>query len=310
MAVVLASAVLALPAASFPGRNGDLLFEVVPAQTPREAFGGGPVHLVAMDVHGGGSRDLGVVAGDEVEFVEARYTPDGRRIVFLHAIDKPNSPEARYSLDLMNADGSRRRVLIRQPYLAQFAISPDGKSLAVLAIVGHSRWSIYLSSIAHPRLRLLSHTGPLGSIRWTKEHNLIVFNASSLCWTGTCRLDTTTGRAQTVSINDRSYQTAGPAVSPDGKTIAFYNPHGPAGVRIFGLDGRFHRTIRGFYPCVGPFAPDGSELALQDRCSGPGLGISLFDFRTRRTQRLQLNVPVPVGGEDHLVDWQPRHATS
>ncbi|MGZ4355566.1 MAG: hypothetical protein ACXVRK_03950 [Gaiellaceae bacterium] len=303
----MAAVVLALPvAASFPGRNGNLLFAVVPAQLTPDGLGRGPVHLWAATPLGGISHDLGVVAGNEVEFIDARYTPNGQKVVFLHAVDAPNTPTARYSLDVMNADGSDRRVLVRQPYLAQFAISPDGGTIALLAVVGHSNWAIYLTSIAHPRLGLLHRSGPLGWLQWTTAHTLLVFASVSVCRTGTCRIDTRTQKVQTVPIEARLYRHAGttPAVSPARGTIAFYSPVGPAGARVYGLDGRLRRNIKGAYHCVGPFSPDGTKIALADWCSGTTQHISAFSFKTHRVQPLDVNLPVPRGGYDRLLDWQ------
>lgn len=310
LGVPLALTVLALSlpaAASFPGRNGSLLFEVVPAQLPSQAFGGGPVHLWAVSPTGGAAHDLGVVAGNEVEFVDARYTPSGRRIVFLHEIDSPSESSARYSLDLMNAGGGDRRVLVRRPHLVHFAISPDGRSVAFIALDERSRYSLYVTSIAHPHPRLVYRSWPsAGPLQWSTSGGLLVFYDGP-CATGFCRVDPSTRKIETVPLNERIYRQAHqtPAVSPDESRIAFYSPFGPAGARVYGLNGSFRRTIAGAYLCVGPFSPDGTELALADWCGGTTQHISVFDFRTRTVRPLDLPLPVPAGGFDRLLDWQP-----
>lgn len=307
----LAAAIRALPAAaSFPGTNGRLLFEVVPAQQPPRFLAGGPVHLWAASPRSGAARDLGVVAGNADEFVDARYTPGGGQIVFLHAVAEQNVPDVPDSLDVMNADGTGRRTLVRRPHLSLFAISPDGKSVAYSAVDEKTVWSLYVTSIAHPRPRLLRRPWPPAFFQWSKDGKLLVFDAA-VCGTGTCRIDPGTGDVETLPVAARIYKPAhrAPAVSPDERRLAFYSPYGPAGARIFGMDGRFRRNVAGLYRCVGPFSPDGTQLALVDFCGGTAVHVSVFDFRSRTVKPLTLRVPVPQGGYDRLLDWQPTGST-
>lgn len=304
----LAAVVLALPAtASSPSRNGSLLFEVVPAQAAPLFLPGGPVHLWAVSPRGTGSLDLGVVAGNSDEFLSARYTPDGRQIVFMHAIREPNVPDVPDSLDVMNADGSNRRVLVRRPNLSQFAVSPDGRSVAYLAVDRKTAWSLYVTSIVHPRPRLLHRPWRPGPFTWSKDGTLLVFDGQGPCTSRFLRIDPGTGKARSLPVSARLCEGAHqpPAVSPDESRIAFYSPFGPAGARVFGMDGRFDRNIIGPYRCVGPFSPDGTQLALVDWCGGTTVHVSVFDFPSGAVKQLELRVSVPEGGFDRLLDWQP-----
>lgn len=301
-----ATAVLALPAsATFPGRNGGFLFEVVPPQLPGQGFGGGPVHLWSASPRGDTARDLGVVAGDEAQFIDAHYTPNGRQIVFMHEIDKPTNDSARYSLDVMNADGTGRRVLIRRPHMSQFAVRPDGKSVVFTAVDERANRSLYVTSIAHPRALLVSRSWPTGLFQWSKTGDMFVVDGP--CTTGFCRVNPRTQDAQSIPLDRRNFEYIHrmPAISSDETRVAFYDPTGPEGARVYGMDGGFRRNIRGPYLCVGPFSPDGTQLALADYCGGTTVHVSVYDFRRHRVVRLAPRVPVPAGGSDRLLDWQP-----
>jgi hypothetical protein len=301
------SVVVSLPAAASHTRDGSLLFEVVPAQVAPRFGAGGPVHLWAATPAGTKSRDLGVVAGNADKFADARFTPDGRRIVFLHAIDGPDKLDARDSLDVMNADGSGRRVLVRRPQISQFALSPDSLSVAYLAVDRKTVWSLYVTRIERPRPLLLHRPWPPAAFEWSKSGTMIVFGSQGRCETRLRRVDPNTGKAHPMAVSARLcqglHQT--PAVSPDESRIAFYSPLGPAGARVFAADGRFLRNIVGPYRCVGPFSPDGTQLALADSCGGTIVHLSVFDFRSRTVEPLTPHVPVPAGGYDRLLDWQP-----
>ena len=136
---------------------------------------------------------------------------------------------------------------------------------------------------------------------------MIVFGSQGRCETRLRRVDPRTGKAHALPVSARLCEGLhqAPAVSPDESRIAFYSPFGPAGARVFAADGRFLRNIAGPYRCVGPFSPDGTELALADSCGGTVVRVSVFDFLSRTVEPLTPHVPVPAGGYDRLLDWQP-----
>ena len=302
----------ALPAsASFAGRDGKILLVVFPPQGGPAYLPFGPVHFWTVDARNGAvAQDIGVAAGDYEQFRGAEFTPNGQQILYLHALRKPVDSESLMSLDLMNVDGGGRRVVVQRHGIASFAISPDGNRLAYVALTEEGNDTLYMKRLDTGRTRVIFQNSPWtgGAFQWAGDGKIYAADNSRCKTNYFCAFDPSNGSSRTINLASSRVQIYGypPAISPDGTRLAFYDPTGPAGVRVYGTDGRFRRNIIGSYQCVGPFSPNGRELLLADWCGGTNLKLSEFNFSTHETEPLDVSVPIAAGATDAVVDWQAR----
>jgi len=114
---VLVALVCAAPAsATFPGRNGRLVF----------VDGAGQIWTVVAD--GTGRTQL---TNDAAYHYSPRWSPDGTRIVFYRGVFDANGMVGSYEVWVMNADGSHAHPVLHDPehLYMEAAWSPDGRRL-------------------------------------------------------------------------------------------------------------------------------------------------------------------------------------
>lgn len=295
--------------ASFAGRNGKILLVVLPPPGDQTRLPLGPVHFWTVEARSGAvAHDIGVAAGDYEEFRGAEFTPNGRQILYLHALRKPVDVDALLSLDLMNAGGGGRRVVVQRHGIASFAISPDGKRIAYVALDEEGHQTLYMKRLDTGHTRMVFRDSPWsgGPFQWAGDGRM--YAAESIRCTARffCAFNPSTGSFKTIHLLSRRVEIYGypPAISPDGARLAFYDPTGPAGVRVYGMDGRFRRNIVGPDLCPGPFSPNGQKLLLADSCGGTNVRLSEFNFATNQIEPLDVSVPIADGATDAVVDWQ------
>ncbi len=118
--IVLGSAAVAVPAqASFPGRNGRIVFH---ANAPVCC----DIFTVRLD--GTGVRRLTHLT-PQARAVTGSWSPDGRHIVY--RVDHPGASLAAFQVWVMNSDGTGQRRLVADPFFEDFApsYSPDGSKV-------------------------------------------------------------------------------------------------------------------------------------------------------------------------------------
>jgi len=174
--------------------------------------------------------------GDERE---PAISPDGRYVAFSWSGEKGEN----YDIYMVQAGGQRPLRLTQDPAPDSFpAWSPDGRQIAfvrrkgplaeimVNSSLGGSERSLYKTRMGS-QLDLLQH--PV--LNWSPDGRWIVFSgqsADSLTWR-LWALSVETGAAHRISQPEGNVLgDSSPALSPDGKFLAFVRYHGPVAGQI------------------------------------------------------------------------------
>jgi len=234
--VAVLAAVGSAPAA-FPGRNGMIVFGSTTGEnvTPQ-------LFSIASD----GTRRRNLTRNLSSN-IDGSWSPDGRRIAFVREFWTSNPGNG---LVVMNADGSRKRVL------AQFGRtptwSPDGTLLAYVAVDTSLR-------VIHPD----------GQTEQTFKSPELSSYASGPSWApdGRRLAAATGGGALTIfdladgttrDVVDGGLGFSSPMWSPDGSTIAYATREGE--IRLVRPDGSGQRVVARGTRAV--WSPDGDRLAV------------------------------------------------
>jgi Tol biopolymer transport system component len=264
----------------------------------------------ALDVVAGGGRVRTLVRGFAGE---PAWSPDGRRLVFVH----PGS-----GIWIVNRDGSGRRLLLPLRYPAHLTWSPDGRRIAFLANGRTARTTdLGVVNANGSGFRILSAAdhdavAPNGGLAWSPDGNWIAFQAVQ-----TIRIERTTGGhirvlwrcSNTRSCVDPSWSPDGsrllfsteagmmvadnpttaagrpaPRVlvhdvgnqrwSPDGRMIAFETDNGT--IELTDANGRNRRQLTKGHNAV--WSPDGKALAFL-RWRGPRSQWAIYTIRSNGT---------------------------
>ncbi len=203
------------------------------------------------------------------------WSPDGRRIAFLHEFaDEFRGRAAR--VVTMAADGSdMQHVLTGAIGMHPPVWSPDGHRFAVTATIGDAKARIYILDADGPRLRLLHELQPLGETQsgpaWSPDGERLAFLANDGETLTINRIDidgSSPGRVTTSvlragvprpTILDNWVPT--PSWSPEGDHLLYTCARR---VCVVALDG----TLVGQSPIeletgsVGAWSPDGARIAV------------------------------------------------
>lgn len=214
-----------------------------------------------------------------------RFSPDGRRLAVL-----AERSYARWDLVVVELAGRSRTTVARGLTLGEkptqpIAWAPTGDEIAVAAGKG--------VVVADARGR---GARPLG-VRWPEHHpngppvwvgsRIFVFTA---VWTNDREIyaaDAGTGRA--VALTHNTVEDTAPALSPDGRLVAF-DRRGAVWVRPLG-GGQERRLHSGFDPA---WSPDGSALAI----AVGGRRIEIVDARTGAVRKLVATGAQPAWSPD------------
>ena len=214
---------------------------------------------------------LSLVAGlgaSEGRDFGAVFAPDGKTVAFVHA-DGGSA-----SIDLVDADGSHRRVLVPRVSSQHLAWSPDGRSLAY--DTDTSIWRVDLATATPVRLTTddPAHDVESWQPSWSPDGNTIAYSRFQTCFRCTAIWLINSDGTYPRQIYD-TFQARRPTFSPDGTRLAL----SLANDLVIDLDGNSIVAGGGAYTI---WSPHGTYVAY----TGGGLWIrNLHTGTVRRLTR-------------------------
>jgi TolB protein len=238
---------------------------------------------------------------------EPRWSPDGRRIVFVHGGCRTTacSPATRSALWVMNAGASgQRRLTSGRDVDGDPRWSPDGRWIAFTrgtsCMDDGCKLDIWLIRPDGAAARQLTRDGRSAEPTWSPDGRKIAF----------VRLNTDDSRADlyvmdadgesahNLTPNVRNAAVSDPAWSPNGHTIAFIPfGFGSDTLAFISPDGTHpkHFRARGGDEVSEPaWAPDGKSIVVESQQT-----LWVASFPPTKAKRVAFN------GDNHSPDWQP-----
>jgi Tol biopolymer transport system component len=210
---------------------------------------GAPTDIFLIDVNGARLRNL-TATPDIWEYLPS-WSPNGRELVFM-------SKMAIYVLDLET--GERRRISPESSCDTYPSWSPDGRKILFESILPGSNADIYICDVdGRNRTRLTKHPLPDQQPTFTPDGRYVVFVSRRDGPYNLFVLNLIDGRVKRLPVGDKMVATWNPAVSPDGRMIAFKGKEAsdPMGswwiyVMDFPSGGKLRRLAKGGSPCWSP----------------------------------------------------------
>jgi TolB protein len=224
--------------------------------TPRTGHG----DIYVLDIRSG--RHTRFTSGAAYEGAPS-WSPAGDRLAFVREEGMVGH------IWTTDADGRRQAQLTRGPqYDSSPAFAPDGKRIAFArddAVLG--RVDIYVMDLSGGVLRrLTSAPGNFGEPAWAADGRRIYCFRSP---DGVCAIDVASGKIRVLCAG------GAPAVSPDGRRVAYLSPPYSQGLSVMNADGSGARTIYhslNFKTRV-RWMPGGKALLFQEEPTSRGLGL-------------------------------------
>lgn len=158
------------------------------------------------------------------------------------------------------------RLLIDGGYLDHFpALSPDGKMIAYISNQGYEYALTHLKLYNTETGEVKTLVKQVGSrVSWTPDSKQLVYSKRKGRFYDLYVYDLATEKEKRISRNLRSKD---PAVSPDGKTVAFVrNKDGSTNLALVGIDGVGLRYLSNYNDGTQIFSPawspDGNQIAI------------------------------------------------
>ncbi len=231
---------------------------------------------------------LGVVGDDGIGFhwlstpiaLEARWSPDGRRIAFIAA----DNFSAESSIFVMNADGSDQLEIVPtwHGYNHLLEWSPDGRR--ILYARPSNLWSTRADGSEKRRL-----ARSVGEVGWSPDAKSIAFTHKGAVYVM---------RDDGSGVTRLASHAFSPHWTPDSKTIVFLRgTEGEAGgvYTVAAGGGKPRRLARILADYIADVAPDGHSVLLGTGAGGLAV-VSIDDGMVRQLTR-QL--------DDYGGDWSP-----
>jgi Tol biopolymer transport system component len=286
--------------ASFPGRNGEIVY----GWTGDRTYRGGPTgtSIRAVDPRSGRVRVLrdcplrrdAPVVYAECQVSEPRYSPDGLRIAFPSSRRVPGFTD-QPGLTTMASDGTGLEVHDTEKWNGALAWAPAGDRLLLVRSLGSfGPNAIFLASLEGTEL---SQVTPEATREpdWSSRGQIAFTQSAETCC-GDIYITRLGGTPRRLTYRG-GYD---PSWSPHGKKLAFVRGvRGQAQIFLLGRDGRGLRrlTYRGGYNPA--WSPDGKWIAfIRDG--------DLHVIRTNgRGRRRLVDSPFETLQDWGSIDWQP-----
>ena len=310
VAVFAASTVPAL--ATFPGRNGRIVFSWHAYSSDRETGVFSSERLIAV---GSTGRRLPLqVCPTRMKAVgschedDPTFSPDGRRLLFIRAIEEPDAFDTTLetaSLVAARPNGSAQRSLAT-PAFETGAFTPDGRRL----VYGGEDGMAIRSSRGGP-LQQLNRIGRSFSPDWSSRGEIVFarrYRSRRLRDGVGHDIFTVRPNGRRLRRLTRDGSSLLPSWSPDGRRIAFqrFPPRGGREVWVMDADGTHERRIaRGGEPT---WSPDGRMIAFGSGARyALGIGARLYVARPDGTGRRRLFTAPEPSPEFSIgrIAWRP-----
>jgi Tol biopolymer transport system component len=211
----------------------------------------------------------------------AVFAPDGKTVAFVHADGGSGS------IDLVDANGSHRRVLVPRVLSQHLAWSPDGTSLAY--DTDTSIWRVDLATATPVRLTTDDPTQDVESWQpdWSPDGTTIAYSRFQTCFRCTAIwLMNSDGTSPRQIYDDGSFQARRPTFSHDGTRLAL----SLANDLVIDLDGNSIVAGGGAYTI---WSPHGTYVAY----TGSG-GLWIRNLLTGTVRRLTRRIGAQIA-------WSP-----
>jgi Tol biopolymer transport system component len=245
-AVAAATVVAGSSGATFPGRDGRIVFTKPHAVD----YAFGHVGIYSLDLASGRSRDL---SGGTTSIAIGQLTlsPDGTRFAFLRPVVPP-AGHLEWRLWLMGVEGSDQHQLVDFDVSGSFAWSPDGTSLAFIAPTSAAAPlqyddALWVVNADGSGLRELTDV-EAGYPSWSPDGSEIAFvgrDVSRSVFGSPIGVISATGAglrwlSPCGTALDGCITTSPPAWSPDGKALVFARG---GSLVLISADGSVERTL-------------------------------------------------------------------
>jgi len=240
---------------------------------------------------------LARLTNDSLQDSEPRWSPDGKRIAYIHA-HKPGGYEP--NISIMNSDGSNRTRLITDAGDANPSWSPDGLRIAFERNTSlFPRNQLWIVNADGSAPTLVVDSLEAREITWTSQNTFLGIDGFGIVQ---FNVDGS-GTARIVSLTPGTVSNAYPQMSPDGVRIVFQWT-GPAGsepqIYVVNTDGTDLHAITNTsgaksYPI---WSSDGSKIAFTSYQDGT---ISVWTMDSDGGNQVRVS---PSPGGDQLGDWR------
>ena len=209
------------------------------------------------------------------------------KLAYIDVSDPYNLRKAQYSLIIADYDGQNPQVLLSQKRnpLASPVWSPDGSQLAYVSYI-NGRMAVYSIALKTGKRTLIAnYPGINSSPAFVPKSKNLVVALSKKANSATTQLYLTKPNVKGV-IKQLTYSgiNTSPAVSPDGKLVAFTSTRGGQPqiyvMKINGLSAK-RLTFSGVQNFDPKFTPDGKDIVFMHQAeSGGAIGIAKLDLKS------------------------------